>query len=223
MSTARPTPVRVRERLRELLAAGRYLPGDRLPTERTLAEQFLASRSTIRDALTLLESDGSIIRKAGSGTYVTEKRAAAVASSSPALASPRDTMEARLILEPRLARAAASNATSEDLDQIAALEINTKIHLASDVFIVHGEALHAAIAASTHNRLLVSMFAQINAVRDQTEWGQLKKRSLTIENRKIYVIEHAAIIKALLMRDGEKAEEAAAIHIKTVRRHMLGE
>jgi GntR family uxuAB operon transcriptional repressor len=227
----RLSPSRVRRHLVELISTGRYLPGDRLPTERVLAEQFDTSRSTVRDALALLEGDGVVSRRRGSGTYVTDRQAAR-SDWSPQQSSPRDTMDARMVLEPRLARVAALTATSEDLDRIAAAERETREHLDSDAFERQGAAFHAAnaawafhaaIAAATHNRLLVSMYDLVGSARDEAEWGDLKNRSLSIENRRLYVAEHAAILKALRLRDAEQAEQAALAHCRSVRKHMLGE
>jgi DNA-binding FadR family transcriptional regulator len=228
---SRPSPSRVRRHLVELISTARYLPGDRLPTERLLAEQFDTSRSAVRDALALLEGDGLVDRRRGSGTYVTDRKVTP-GEWSPQLSSPRDTMDARIVLEPRLARVAALTATSEDLDRIAAAERETREHLDSDAFERQGAAFHAAnaawafhaaIAAATHNKLLVTMYDLVNSARDEAEWGDRKNHSLTIENRKIYIAEHTAILKALRMRDAEQAERAAMIHCRSVRRHMLGE
>lgn len=227
----RLSPSRVRRHLVELISSGQYLPGDRLPTERLLAEQFDTSRSTVRDALALLEGDGVVSRRRGSGTYINDRKVDS-GPRSPQQASPRDTMDARMVLEPRLARVAALTATTEDLDRISAAERETREHLDSDAFERHGTAahaanaawaFHAAIASATHNRLLVTMYDLFDSARDEVEWGDLKNRSLTIENRRIYLAEHAEILKALRMRDAEQAEQAALAHCRSVRRHMLGE
>jgi GntR family transcriptional regulator len=68
---ARPSLVDATETaLRERLAPGRARPGDRLPPEKELAESLAVSRGTLRLALERLESNGEIVRRQGSGTYV---------------------------------------------------------------------------------------------------------------------------------------------------------
>ena len=58
------------DQIRELIAAGRIKPGDRLPPERELAELFKASRNSVRDAIRVLEQMGLIESRQGDGTYV---------------------------------------------------------------------------------------------------------------------------------------------------------
>lgn len=64
---------RIYQELREALAAGRYRPGDKLPAEIELVEQFGASRPTVGRALAKLESEGLVHRRAGSGTFVRDQ------------------------------------------------------------------------------------------------------------------------------------------------------
>jgi GntR family transcriptional regulator len=61
----------VRERLARLIAAGRWRPGERLPSEPKLAQDLGVSRATLRDALRSLEEDGFVTREHGAGTFVT--------------------------------------------------------------------------------------------------------------------------------------------------------
>ena len=59
--------------LRERVVAGEFGPGDRLPSEPELARELGVSRSSLRAAITLLEEDGLVWRRHGSGTYVTDR------------------------------------------------------------------------------------------------------------------------------------------------------
>jgi GntR family transcriptional regulator len=61
----------VRERLARLISAGRWRPGERLPSEPQLARDLGVSRATLRDALRSLEEDGFVTRAHGAGTFVT--------------------------------------------------------------------------------------------------------------------------------------------------------
>ncbi|MGH3030019.1 MAG: GntR family transcriptional regulator [Gaiellaceae bacterium] len=63
--------VAVRERLARLITGGRWRPGERLPSEPTLARDLGVSRATLRDALRSLEEDGFVTREHGAGTFVT--------------------------------------------------------------------------------------------------------------------------------------------------------
>lgn len=66
--------------IREQIAAGTYKMGDRLPSENELSEEFNFSRQTVRQALGILEREGYLVRRRGSGTYV--------AKESPGLKKP---------------------------------------------------------------------------------------------------------------------------------------
>ncbi len=222
MGASRLSPERIRDHVAGLIAAGRYAPGDRLPTERALSETLPASRNAVRDGLALLAAEGRVRRVAGSGTYV----ASALPDGpdwSPRLASPRDIMEARLAFEPRLARLAALQATPAEIDAFDALQAWMMEDPDSADFESLDAALHAGIAAATRNRLLDHLYREITGARDQALWGALKKRSATPGNRRTYVAEHAAIIEAIRRREPEEAEEAAASHLRSVRHHMLGD
>jgi DNA-binding GntR family transcriptional regulator len=63
------------EELREQILAGRWRPGDRLPSEPELARRRTVSRSSMRAAITMLEEEGFVSRRHGSGTYVTHRPA----------------------------------------------------------------------------------------------------------------------------------------------------
>ncbi|WP_165422942.1 GntR family transcriptional regulator [Ktedonosporobacter rubrisoli] len=68
-----PLYTRLRDRLATDLAAGRWEPGSRLPSERALSEQYGCSRLTVRQALSELEEAGLLIRRRGSGTFVAQQ------------------------------------------------------------------------------------------------------------------------------------------------------
>ncbi|MBI3740381.1 MAG: FadR family transcriptional regulator, partial [Chloroflexi bacterium] len=60
-------------KLAELVRKGKFKPGDRLPPERTLAQQLRVSRATVREALRAMELQSLVISRPGSGTYIVEK------------------------------------------------------------------------------------------------------------------------------------------------------
>lgn len=66
--------VRIHDNIKEQIDQGIWKIGDRLPSERDLAEQFQVSRMTLRQAITVLVDEGILERRAGSGTYVASRR-----------------------------------------------------------------------------------------------------------------------------------------------------
>jgi DNA-binding FadR family transcriptional regulator len=215
----------VREHLARLIASGEYQAGGKLPTERALAEQLLVPRGAIRNALAVLESEGQVVRRVGSGTFVqvladTDRPAAAAAASLDV--SPAEIMAGRIIFEPKVASLAVVHATTADLDRLDACNSNAERAATFDEFEHWDAALHQAIAEATHNRLITEIFATITRARDHADWGELKRRSLTAERRARYQQEHRAIVGALRARDAGAAEAGLLSHLQGVRLNLLG-
>ncbi|WP_018250192.1 GntR family transcriptional regulator [Orenia marismortui] len=72
---SRPLYMLVKEKIDEKIEQGDYKPGDRLPSESKLSENFGVSRATLREALRVLEKEGKVNRQQGIGTFITEKAA----------------------------------------------------------------------------------------------------------------------------------------------------
>jgi len=113
------------DQIKEAIYSRQLLPGDRLPSERELSEQFGLSRMTIRDALRVLESTGLVEIKVGAsgGAYVREPNLEMLSDSlSSFLRLKKTTLleltEARKIIETATAELAAQRATEEDLKAV---------------------------------------------------------------------------------------------------------
>src|SRR5881397_4022351 len=98
------------EQIEGLLEKGDLRPGDPLPPERQLAEQFQVSRATVREALRLMEHQSLIVSHHGSGNFIAQGSAGNLAKAMTQFAL-RDIFEARLIFDPSLAALAARRAT----------------------------------------------------------------------------------------------------------------
>src|SRR5256712_213293 len=104
--------------VKQMIAEGRLKSGDRLPPERDLAEKFVVSRSSVREALRALESLGLVEIRAGEGTFVREVSVESLIEPlALMMVSPREAIaersEARHLLEPRIAALAARRRTDE--------------------------------------------------------------------------------------------------------------
>ena len=69
-----PVYIQIHDEIHEAIDAGRWVPGDRIPAERELADQFGVSRMTLRQAIMLLVDEGILERRVGSGTFVSEQK-----------------------------------------------------------------------------------------------------------------------------------------------------
>lgn len=218
---------RLRDFVLSGIAAGRLKPGERLPTERELVARFDTARSAARRTLAQLEAEGRITRSVGRGTFVAGPAAHSEAQRVRNLlddvrVSPAELMEARLRIEPQMAEMVATHATADDFERMEhCLERAEKGSTLND-FEIWDAALHQAIAAATHNRLVMAVFDMISVVRSQAEWGKLKDRIVTPERRISYQQQHREIVEALRRRDPERACRAMVTHLEYAQRNLFG-
>lgn len=215
----------LRNTIIESLRSGQMRAGDRLPTERAFCEQFQISRTSVRKVLQELKERGLITQTVGSGTYVTDQAAQAIALlvvETPALQiSPAVLMEARLALEPAIIDMVIGNATAADFEQMESCCAKAEAAISDEEFELWDGLLHELMAQAAHNTFVTHVFKIMNQARAQGEWGMLKKRSLTPERRLAYQEEHRALVQALKRRDPAMARTLAADHLLHVRRNLL--
>lgn len=216
----------LRDALLDQLKSGRWRAGDRLPTERELAERFELSRTTVRKALLELKQQGLIEQTVGSGTYVSEDASARLASvvqqDSAMHTSPAELMEARLAMEPAIIEMAIRNANATDLARMERCCDEAESARTLEEFEHWDAELHQAIADAAHNSFVAGVFELMKTVRAQSDWGKLKKKSVTPERRQAYQAEHREIVGALRDRDAERARASTVAHLLRVRHNMLG-
>ena len=129
----------------------------------------------------------------GRGTFIGSSPAAGAEDLSrvSAATNPAEIMEARLILEPKLASLAALRATKNELAAMEACLKKSKEAGDTAEFEKWDELLHGSIAKATDNSLLISLFTVIQQMRQSDIWGRLKVASVTSERRKSYWTQHA--------------------------------
>jgi DNA-binding FadR family transcriptional regulator len=215
--------IELAEELRRMIDGGEWSAGGRLPPERVLAGRFAVARNTLRRALDCLEDTGYLTRHVGRGTFIVprEKKPGDGIAFRMSEASPRDLLETRLIIEPRAAGLAATRASRADLDAISnSLEESLAAREIADF--EHWDArLHLAIFIAAKNEVLIDYCRAISEARNQPQWFELKKRSLTAETRGAYDDQHRAVVAALLDRNAKAAVEAMRQHLSTVEDNIL--
>ena len=198
--------------------------GTQLPPERQLAAEFGVSRSEIRKALARLELDGRLSRETGRGTFVTTPPTDHLAdlSSLQRCTSPREVMEARLLLEPELASLAAVNATYQ---QIEAMKLLTRQMRQAETWQAYEQfdgQLHRLLAESTGNKLLEAVHRIADDVRRAVVWKWLDTRPSGPPTDYSSFAEHDTIIDAIERRDRAGAMEAMRRHLRTTSERLLG-
>ena len=223
VSSKSTTVARVRNHLENALNSGRFPPGAKLPTERTLSLELEVPRNAVREALAVLETAGKVMRAAGSGTFVCDPAGAeqAIEPGFQGLgilldASPKEIMEARFVFEPRLALLVVNNATAADFGRLEHLLSEGEAAQSFTSFEAADNAFHQAIAEATHNRLIVELYAAIGSARHRAAWGGLRQRFLTAERRVESCREHRAIFAGLATRNASQAESAILTHLNEI-------
>lgn len=161
-----PTREQLLDELSSSLLGGDFKPGERLPSERALAEQLGVSRPILREAMQRLRERGLIHVAPGSGSYIRETSALDWARSLDAVgrhraATTRQLVEARVMLEEQAASLAAKRATPEDIANldlalVAFGQATTVIERARcDI------AFHSLVARASHNPVIEMMFGAI--------------------------------------------------------------
>jgi DNA-binding FadR family transcriptional regulator len=197
------------------LAASPIAEGERLPPERALAAALGIGRSALRRALARLEAEGRLWRHVGRGTFLGE-RPAAPAAAIAALAGrlgPSGVLQARLVIEPALARAAALAGTAEQIGVLPALCEAAERAPTWRHYAAQDAALHRAIAAAAGNPLLLHLFDQAEAVRRAV--GPPAHHAATARPPPGHhsFAAHRAVVAAIAARDAAGAEAAMRAHI----------
>ncbi|WJR77870.1 FCD domain-containing protein [Bradyrhizobium sp. NP1] len=210
-----------------------FRPGDKLPTERMIATQFKTGRNTVRRTLEVLEQEGTIIREIGRGTFVKDVLTpdAAIKAAVPGIASldlarsasPRDLMEFRLSMEPFIAELSVERANSADIAQMQKALDQSRVAKSLQQFEDCDDLLHHTIAISTRNPLFAAFAAVVTRIRNQGDWGALKKRTLTDKMREVHTAEHVRIVEAIRRRNAPAAHAAMKAHLQNVRAMMFKE
>jgi GntR family transcriptional repressor for pyruvate dehydrogenase complex len=202
-------------RLRALILAGVLKPGDRLATERELAEQLVVSRSAVREALLRLQSAGLVERRQGSGTRVSAR-----VPITAVLASWRDdeqtsvaaASEFRTVVEPQIARLAAARIDDAELEALAAVVAESSTVLDGERSVQLDIAFHAGVAAATRNPLLASL-------SELTVSWTLEARlfsHVAAGGRRLSHEGHARILRALRAANPDAAEAAMRVHLDEI-------
>jgi DNA-binding FadR family transcriptional regulator len=216
----------VAERLLADVAAGRLATGERLPSERDLARRLGVGRASVREALAMLQNEGVLETRPGSGSFVAAGAAERVRGRDlPHDASPSDVLEARAQLEPAVARLAAARAR-RDAEAEALLEaMEAVVDLADPraraAWSDADRLFHRRIAAMTGNPVLLALADLLAARMDEPLWRRLRDESVATPGRsRLHAAEHRMIYEAVAEGDGAAAELYASQHIRRVRRYM---
>ncbi|WP_264941971.1 FadR/GntR family transcriptional regulator [Sphingomonas caeni] len=202
------------------IASGEFRIGDRLPSERELAQLHGVSRPTIREAIIALELDGLVDVRMGSGVYVIARHPKGGIAGVTDV-GPFELLESRRAIEAETAALAALHITDEQLEELEVLlhEINAGID-----FGVSEEAdrkFHIAIAEYTGNSVLHGVVETLWESRDRSPQYNLLAQKAHEAGIGPDMDEHAEILAALRRRDPIGARNAMRTHLSRVIETLL--
>jgi DNA-binding FadR family transcriptional regulator len=199
---------------------GRYTPGQRLPSERELADELGVSRPTIRDAMIALEFQGLVEARQGSGVYVTTS--APVPEDAAELeVNALEWTEARRLFEGEAAALSAALATDEQLTTLEQL-VNAMAQNPGDEETERLEReFHVFLALATDNAAIVAGVEELWDLRQQSPHCASMLRRARSAAGAHFVSEHRQIMKALRERDSRSAREAIHSHLGQVIDNLL--
>jgi len=212
------------EKLRALLQSDSLDADGKLPTERTLSEILGVSRRSIRRALEVLEAEGRIWRRQGSGTFA-GKRPDSWSNHVDSIVADTDLMEimeVRLRVEPQLAQLAAMRSKAADVERM--YDLVKKIYESTDADgrELWDGALHRQIAQCAGNTFFLTIFDVINRVRQDEAWQTIRERARSASRtREVTRGQHTAIVDAIAARDPGKAGEAMRQHLLTLQESLI--
>lgn len=214
------------ERLREMMRSGALAPGDRLPSERKLAEAFGVSRSSLRQAFQALAERRILESRQGDGTYLLTTIDAAFSGDAivDAINEQRgflhDIIEFRRIMEPQIAALAAERITPETIAHLKVLVCDQQRALMTGRDTGGFDAeFHQLLAASAGNRVIGQVMQVVRTIVNESRsvWLQSRERS------RVSVEGHLRIIDALEAGDAAAARVAMQEHIAEIEHHIFGE
>jgi GntR family transcriptional regulator, transcriptional repressor for pyruvate dehydrogenase complex len=207
----------------ERLILKKLKPGDKLPSERELAEMLQVSRSSIRDAIRGLELLGLVEPRQGAGTIVRERSSdSSVNPFANALKRRQnlvtELLDFRKMLEPPLAARAATHASADEISEMEdILQRQEKTQGQGDAAIAEDAEFHYSIALASGNSVVLKVIDTLMDLLRDT-----RQHSLQVDGRaEKSLAGHRRILSAIKRHDAEAAKAAMRRHIEDVEEIVL--
>ena len=192
----------------------KFMPGEKLPNENELSEELKISRTTLREAIRILATNGILEIQRGKGTFVKKDlqtdNIEEISSLSKIKANAKDLYEMRLIFEPEAAYLAVQRASDAEIKRILSLgeQIEEYIKLGKDRTEIE-QAFHKSIAKATHYEFMNKLMPVIYQAIDKGV-ALSEEKEMAVKDT---IIDHRMIMDFIKNRNAEGAKSAMKIHI----------
>ncbi|WP_443749213.1 FadR/GntR family transcriptional regulator [Asticcacaulis solisilvae] len=213
---------RVADELADAIRKGTYVPGDKLPPERELAETFGVSRPTVREAMIALEIYGVVEIRHGSGIYVVapERGDETPPAREDLNVGAFELIEARIIIEGETAAVAAAGVNDADIATLDTLIARMRNGDEAECEQADRE-FHSHLAGITENSALIDTIEHMWDLRTRSPLASQIMGRAQGGGRAARIEEHEKIVEALKSRDPAAARAAMRAHLEQVREYLL--
>lgn len=218
---------KVAAELKKRIADHEYAIGDRLPAERLIAEEMSVSRTVVREAIIMLEVEGLVDVRKGSGIHVvgTEVRYQQTLPESDddnefLTAGPFELLQARQLLESNIAEFAATQVTKQDILALLAIqETAQKEDRARDS--QWDKEFHIQVAKATQNSVLVTLVEKLWQHREKNPYWRKLHEHIDDRAMESWCEDHEQILKALMRKDPKAAKLAMWQHLENTKQMLF--
>lgn len=213
------------EQIKDSIRSGRLKPGDKLPSERELADRLSVSRNAVREAVSVMESAGLVEILQGIGIFLKEDHHDILTTRIDRLLNHQglnlvELIEVREGLEGHGAFMAAKRRTAEDLERIKiAYENMQKAYELEQIGAEEDYEFHLAVVNAAKNTTLLDT---VRLFSDTFIFGvqQLRKKSIRKGQSQTVLLEHFEIYEAIKHGDPERAEKAMRAHLANAKKRF---
>lgn len=198
--------------------------GEKLPPERTLAERFKVSRTLVREALIMLEIQGLVHIKKGSGVYLLKMPCELDINTDSQYENigPFEMLQARQLVESGIAEFATLQVKPNDIQSLREILLLEKQRIEAggqDDF--EDEKFHLKIAEITQNNVLIQLQKELWRYRQNKMWEGLHSHISNSKYRKLWLADHEKILCALQRKDPILAKKAVWQHLENVKEKLF--
>ena len=208
----------VAEQLSAEIKQGRLVPGDKLPTEARLVQQFAVSRTVVREAVSRLKSLGLVDSRQGSGVFVSARQPFAPLNFEARHAASKEAViqmvEVRRALEAEVAALAAERRSAGELRAIeqAVKALDKAVQSGGDG-VAEDVQFHRAIAEAAHNPFLILTLVYLGQFLHEATRVTRANEARRVDFAAQVHAEHQAILQAVQAGEADQARQAATAHM----------
>lgn len=212
---------RIAEQISNMIRDLPVPPGTKLPPERDLAKQFQVSRTTVREAMLVLETLRVIEVRTGDGTYVRSRPSQSLrlpwAPGGDPGPGPHEQYRVRSVIECAAAEDAAEFISDEEIDELNGLMAEMERDIDGPRAEEYRRAFHFVIARASRNSIFEEMIHELWRLRDGEMWRTVKERVVRPEHHVETFQDRRKLVAALVAHDRKAAGRAMSDLIERIR------